>query len=226
MKWWHAALVFVWGTVAVLVAAIVWRDQQSAAPAARPSAPSRLYPPDARGLPVLWLGDNYDSNHDGTPDMPLVFSKIIENPPARDPISGVPVRAPTHDFSLGYGHCGPPTPTPWPDEYSCPDPLSIDIFDICSAPPFDIAGPHAAVRGVDAEWSTGGELWVETADFTLRVGAAGKTTDGASADAIQVVEDLVGANPDAAAFKPGTPFRPRDEAATRRQCGLDGTPAP
>jgi len=223
MKWWHAALVVVWGTVAVLVAAIVWRDQQSAAPAARPSAPSRLYPPDARGLPVLWLGDNYDSNHDGTPDMPLVFSKIIEIPPARDPISGVPVRAPTHDFSLGYGECELSSG----DEPGCGIPLSIDFFDVCAAPPLVTAGlTRVTIRGVAAAEVSPWHVWIETADFTLDVQAWGHVPDEAATNARQVVEDLVPANPEAAAFTRGTPFRPRDEAATRRQCGLDGTPAP
>jgi hypothetical protein len=180
-----------------------------------------LHPRDVRGMPVLWLGDNYDSNHDGTPDMRLTSTSLEDSPEFRDPRDGRLIKPGTKSYSMAYGSCVPPTPLPGNEQWGCAIPLSIDFYSVCNTPPLsnkDIM-PRVRIRGVDAYEFIAGGLWLETANFTISVGASwGKTSDEARAHVRQVVEDLIGANPEAAAFTKGTAFAQRTDAAVPQPC--------
>lgn len=179
-----------------------------------------LHPSDVRGQPVLWLGDNYDANRDGKPNMQLTGARLNDSPEFRDPRDGRLIKPDTKWYSMGYGSCVVPTPIPGYEQHGCAIPLSIDFYSVCSPPLSNTdTMPRVRVRGVDAyEYSAGG-LWVETADFNINIAAWGKTADEGRAHAKQVVEDLIGANPEAAAFTRGAAFTPRPpDAAVRQQC--------
>ena len=178
-----------------------------------------LYPRDVRGMPVLWLGDNYDSNHDGKPNMQLTSAGLEHSPEFRDPRNGRLIKPETKSYSMGYGSCVLPTPIPGNEPFGCPIPLSIDFYSVCSTPPLGgkSALPCVRIRGVDAYDGPGG-LWVETADFTVSVAAWGTTLEEGKAHNRQVVEDLIGANPEAAAFTKDTAFTPRTDADVQQRC--------
>jgi len=166
-----------------------------------------LQPRDVRGMPILWLGDSYDSDGDGTPDMPLRLAKLETTAAFYDPRDGREIHPATTSYSMIYGTCTPPTPRPGGEQFGCPVPLAIDFFGVCNTPPLSTdAMPRVPVRGVDAFEVSADHIWIETADFTVSVMAWGKTIDEGKAHALQVVQNLMGANPEAAAFGRGTAF--------------------
>lgn len=185
-----------------------------------------LNPPDVTGLPVLWLGESYDSDGDGKGDMPLVFANWSTT-------EATQFHAANRWFSLAYGICTPPTPRPDQEEQPvCAVPITIDIYGVCNAPTLAAGARRGIqqVRGVDAVEREPGGLWVQTDSFSINVGVAfGKDDAENQALVKKVVEDLLPANPEAAAFGKGVAFRARNEAAVRLQCaqpGLDATAIP
>lgn len=211
-------LVAVCMVIAALAVVRLWPDGGSGKAGALSHV--TLHPRDVRGVPVLWLGDNYDANHDGKPNMQLTSAGRSDSPEFRDPRDGRVIKPVTKSYSMGYGSCVVPTPVPGYEQHGCAIPLEIDVYSLCDTPPLanKDSMPRVRIRGVDAyEYSAGG-LWIETANVTISIAAWGKTADEGRAHAQQVVEDLIGANPEAAAFSKGATFAPRTEAAVQQRC--------
>jgi len=190
----------------------------------RTTALSRVetHPHDMRGMPVLWLGDSYDSDGDGVGDMQLTGAKLATTAAFYDPRDGREVHPAVTSYTLVYGDCTPPTPRPGGEQFGCPVPLQIAFYGVCNTPPLATDGmPVVPVRSVDAREEGAGELWIETADFTVSIKAWGTTADEARAHALEVVQDLTGANPEAAAFGRGTAFQALTSASA---CNLPVRP--
>ena len=184
----------------------------------------QLDPRDVQGMPVLWLGDAYDGDKDGEAEMPLTSAELNDSPEFRDPRNGQLVKPETRWYSMGYGSCTPPTPRPGDEQFGCPIPLQLDFYSLCDAPPLDTTGmPRVSLRGVQAFEEAPGSLWIETADFTVSVHVALRESfDEQRAHAKQIVDDLIPANAEAAAFTKGSSFAPRTAAIVQQKCGVPG----
>lgn len=89
-----------------------------------------VHPEEVRGLPVLWLGEAYDSDGDGDEDMELTVGQYNVSPELRDPATSELIRPEMRSYLIGYGTCEIPEGV-----RGCPIPISITIYDPCTAPP-------------------------------------------------------------------------------------------
>lgn len=165
----------------------------------------RLPPQDVRGLPVLWLGDSYDEDGDGTGDLPLVEASMTSEPEFRDPRTGEVIRPEVREYTMAYGTCEIPAG----EEGGCPVPITLVIQSPCFAYPLaeEVIYKKQQMRGAQAMFFGEGGLRVDTADFTVLVLAVGVTVNESEQRAQRVIENLRGANPEAADFSASTPFR-------------------
>jgi hypothetical protein len=166
-----------------------------------------LHPKDVRGMPVLWLGDEFDSNGDGKADMKLTLARRVYNEEVRL-ADGTLVIPEVRYYKLAYGDCEIP-----PGASGCPIPVSIQLSDPCDAQPLarGAAPEVVAVRGMSVDKGRG-LLHVETADFALTINALAETPDKSNELALRVLNELHGANPEASDYARETPFKPRPAA--------------
>ncbi len=152
-------------------------------------------------LPVLWLGESYDADGDGTGELEL-SAFDIRGSNARDP-RGVEHNVPQYEMYLGYGRCKFP-----PVEGGCALPLSV-VFD----PPCDFIGDPPRipdVRGVEAR-DAGDSIYLLTRDYQIRIWPP-RAGAGYVESALRVAEALRGANDLARGVTPGSGLPRRPDA--------------
>ena len=156
-------------------------------------------------FPVLWLGPAYDSDGDGSDDMPLKHAGATQQNAFLDPRTGRELRPALRDFSLSYGTCEIP-----PHQDECTIPITI-VFDPPDAqrPPLAGVEQHLSVRGVEAATFDSGSLWIPTADFTITI-IPSFARDGAERlnQSLRIASLLFGANAKASWITRGTDFHP------------------
>lgn len=151
------------------------------------------------GFPLVWVGEEYDSNADGSGDMPVSEAKEF--------ITAAGRFAPeTHGFDIIYGDCTIP---PGQEEGGCPLPVQITVYPACQTPELaeEAKGKKVKVRGVDAVVTIGGAIWIETEDFTVQIWHAVKGVSDHEKEALKIAEKLEGANDKAKHIKKDSPFK-------------------
>ena len=167
-----------------------------------------VQPSSVEGMPMLWLGEEYDEDGDGKGDLPLVLSDEFVVPATRDPRTGTVLYPEIRGFQIGYGDCEIPA-----GAEGCPIPVSITVYARCYAEPLapEVKEEVVAVRGVNATVYGGGAVRVDTDEFSLQVHAVGDREDPVETGkqrALKVIENLRGANDAAREYGRGTPFKP------------------
>ncbi len=146
--------------------------------------------------PVLWLGDKFDADGDGEPEMPIsAFTAHAVNERAPIIDSGlVPV---TESVFLAYGQCELPR-----REGGCAEPIQIVIEPPCGL--FPEGAPHIeSIRGVETLGFAEGQLTLRAAEFTVTIFAVSND------EAKRIATALYGANDAAAGIAPGSDFTPQ-----------------
>ncbi|MEX2245799.1 MAG: hypothetical protein WEC75_03850 [Dehalococcoidia bacterium] len=162
--------------------------------------------PEEVPFAVVWLGESYDSDGDGEGDMPLRLAAFVNSPPFFGP-DGKLLRPQVKAYDLVYGYC-----TPSPNSGTCPVPITITLYDPCSAPlAEEVQLGTRQVRGVEAKVYGEGALWIETRDFTVAIQPVGATRDEVTEKAVRIAEELVGANEKASHISRETAFEAKEE---------------
>jgi hypothetical protein len=158
----------------------------------------QLHPSEVTGLPVLWLGESYDEDGDGTGDLPLTGASFHSSPELRNPRDGSLIRPQVSFYSMAYGSCS----VPEGDEGGCPVPITVVIESPCYAQPLAEGLVYAAVpvRGVEAHFFAEGGLRIDTAEFTVSVYAVEETKEKTEQRLVAVAEHLSGANAEASSY--------------------------
>jgi hypothetical protein len=157
-------------------------------------------------FPIVWLGESWDQDGDGTPETPLRSAKEFRTPGGR-------FAEPTHGFDMLYGTC---TPAPDQTEGGCSAPLYIVIYPACETPPLaeEAKVGTVEIRGVEAVITASASVWLETADFTAQITHAAPLKPGDPQDhvdkAIELAHQLRGANDQAAAIAETSGFAEKD----------------
>jgi hypothetical protein len=157
-------------------------------------------------FPVLWLGESYDSDGDGTGDMDLNVHGPAQSPPFNHPLTGELIRPSERSYGISYGSCDIPVGAD-----SCPIPITIEFYppDTGSLSDSVKTGEKVLVRGIVATVYSDGHLWVETADVTFAILAVNGPRDGWLDSAIRVLSLLEGANAPASHITQGSLLRPK-----------------
>jgi hypothetical protein len=179
------------------------RDQATAD--AEPVDLSRLREFDE--FPVLWLGESYDSDGDGTGDMAIREARASQSPPFVHPRSGEVIRAAARSFDVMYGDCEIP-----PGSDSCRVPLTMIFYP--AGPAQELSnwvktGEVVLVRGIPAVVFGDGNLWVETEQVTFTISAWGESPEERLETATRILTKLEGANPPASDITQGSLLRPK-----------------
>ena len=142
-------------------------------------------------FPILWLGETFDVDPVSTTE-DLSSADLDVSPPLVDPNTGEAILEELRSYSVSYGTCVPPPGS----HQSCRVPLTMVFYAPCGTPNLAPALKKETkiVRGVDAIVEIDGKLRIETAEFTVIISPPGADPDDVTANAVQIAENLYGAN--------------------------------
>ena len=141
-------------------------------------------------FPVVWAGEEWDSDDDGSPDTPVTLAREFITAPGR-------FAPETHGFEIVYGDCKIPEGQ---TEGGCSLPLHIVVYPACETPRLaeDAKIGKATVRGVEADITASAAVWIETQEFTVQITHAAPLKPGDLDNhvdkALAVAAQLHGAN--------------------------------
>ena len=159
-------------------------------------------------FPVLWLGEAYDVDADGTPES-LESAQRAYSPPVANPSDGRVITPELVSYSVSYGTCDLPTPDPNTGEQACRIPLTMVFYEPCSRKATTtVDGQPVQIRGTQGLIRALGIVRVYARDFMVVISAPGTNAREKETNGLRVANDLRGANAKASHIMKDSDFTP------------------